>query len=182
MNGINDYWSQQAETPTRQQNVRLTLEVIPDVVPFGDQFDVEKSKTVPDALFSPLFGQPDSQDTLVRMRTFALLDAVKVPALPEMLEASGLEHCCLFKGVAYDELKDVAPWLVRLEEGNSFSRNLFTRSDAPWHLWDSEPGMYLRSRGTLDQLWQHLRKFTRLRDEAGKWFYFRFWETDCLID
>ncbi|MGH1454831.1 MAG: DUF4123 domain-containing protein [Paracoccaceae bacterium] len=34
----------------------------------------------------------------------------------------------------------------------------------------------VRSERDLNQVWQHLRKFTRLRDDAGKWFYFRFWE------
>lgn len=93
-----------------------------------------------------------------------------------MLEASGLEHRCLFKGNAYDELKNVAPWIARLEEGNAFTRNLFTRSSAPWHLWDTEPGIYIRAHGTLDEMWKHFRKFTKVKDEEGKWFYFRFWE------
>ncbi len=74
------------------------------------------------------------------MLTYAILDAAKITNLPELLEASPLEHRCLFKGSAYDALKDAAPWVVRLENGNSFTRNLFTRSSAPWHQWwDSEP-------------------------------------------
>ncbi|MEP1495397.1 DUF4123 domain-containing protein, partial [Pseudophaeobacter sp.] len=166
----------------QQQNVQVTIETVPNIVPLDDQFGVSSYKTVPDPLCHYLLGPSDAHDALMGTETFALLDAAKVPALSEFLETSGLQHRCLFTGAAYDELKDVAPWLVRLEEGNSFSRNLFTRSNAPWHLWDSEPGLYLRSLGTLDQLWRHLRKFTRVQDEAGKWFYFRFWETDCLID
>ena len=73
----------------------------------------------------------------------------------------------------------MAPWVVRLGVDNSFARNLFTRSDAMSHLWDKEPGIYLRSRGILDDIWSHFRKFTRVKHEQGKWFYFRFWDNDA---
>lgn len=138
-------------------------------------------------LYETLFDQPDpTEDELARaegdakttypLYTFAILDAARVLNLPEMLETSGLEHRCLFKGQAYEDLKNVAPWIVRLEDANSFTRNLFTSLDVPWHMWDAEPGIYLRSRGTLDDMWAHFRKFTRVQDEQGKWYYFRFWE------
>ncbi|MEP3892387.1 MAG: DUF4123 domain-containing protein [Litorimonas sp.] len=146
--------------------------------PLDEQFGVAVLKTVPDALYEPLFGQPDDTP----LHTYAILDAAKFPNLPELLEVSGLVHRCLFKGDAFDELKDVAPWIVQLEDGNAFTRNLFTQTDAPWHLWDAEAGIYVRSGGTLDDMWKHFRKFTRVQDEQGKWFYFRFWETQCLID
>ncbi|WP_394196061.1 DUF4123 domain-containing protein [Litoreibacter albidus] len=110
------------------------------------------------------------------LHTYAILDAAKLAGLGELLAASGLEHRCLFKGDAYDELKDVAPWIVRLEKCNGITRNLFTRSSAGSHLWDKESGIYLRSRGTLDEMWGHFRKFTKVKDEDGRWFYFRFWE------
>lgn len=35
----------------------------------------------------------------------------------------------------------------------------------------------MRSAGSLDDMWKHFRKFTRVHDETGKWYYFRFWET-----
>ncbi|BAQ69466.1 hypothetical protein NHU_02314 [Rhodovulum sulfidophilum] len=179
---IADYWAQHSAASVRPSRLQLQMEMIPDVLPLDAQFGVDRPIFVPDALFPVMFAQPEELEDDRRFHTYALLDAAKVPALPEMLAVSGLEHRCLFKGSSYEKLKDAAPWIVRLEDDNRFTRNLFTRSDTPWHLWDAEPGLYLRSRGTLDQIWQHLRKFTRVRDEAGKWFYFRFWEIDCLID
>lgn len=163
------------------------------VAPLDAQLGAFPKKTVPDALHDAIFGQPEPTAAEIGMaggdaaavppmQTYAILDAAKIANLPELLEDSGLEHRCLFKGDAYDELKDVAPWIVRLEDCSSFTRNLFTRSQAPWHLWDSEPGVYIRSRGVLDEMWRHLRKFTRLRDEGGKWLYFRFWQADILLD
>lgn len=65
---------------------------------------------------------------------------------------------------------------MRLEDNNDFTRNLFTQSDAPWHLWDIEPGIYLRSNHGLESLRRHFRKFTRIQDHEGKWFYNRFWD------
>jgi hypothetical protein len=44
------------------------------------------------------------------------------------------------------------------------------------HLWHKEPGIYVRSRADFEDLWKHFRKFTRVQDESGKWYYFRFWE------
>ncbi|MEO1346994.1 MAG: DUF4123 domain-containing protein [Pseudomonadota bacterium] len=96
--------------------------------------------------------------------------------MPELLDPSGLEHRCLFKGAAYDELKDVAPWIVRLEDGDVFTRNLFSRSDAPWHLWDKEPGIYFRSTFGTKMLGAHFRRFVKLQGADQSWRYFRFWE------
>lgn len=171
----------------------LRIETIEGVRPLDAQIGIFSKKTVPDILYDVIFGQSAPTEAEIEgrngdteitppLQTYAILDAAKIANLPQLLENSGLEYRCLFKGDAYDELKDVAPWIVRLEEGNSFIRNLFTKSDLPWHLWDTSSGLYLRSRGTLEQLWKHFRKFTRVRDEAGKWFYFRFWEAGCLID
>ncbi|RCW77727.1 DUF4123 domain-containing protein, partial [Paracoccus lutimaris] len=42
------------------------------------------------------------------------------------------------------------------------------------------PGIYVRAHGTLDDMWRHFRKFTRVQDESGKWYYFRFWEQGTL--
>lgn len=112
----------------------------------------------------------------VLMQTYALLDAAKVTHLAERLEASGLEHRCLYQGDATDNHGNIASWLVRLEEGNAFTRSLFSATEAPESLWWAYPGIFIRSPSSLDGLRNHFRKFTRLQDEQGKWFYFRFWE------
>ncbi len=171
----------------------LRIEIIEGVEPLDPQLGVFPKRTVPDTLYDALFGQADSSPAEVEvaggdasaarsMQTFAILDAAKIMNLPELLEDSGLEHRCLFKGGAFDELNEVAPWVVRLQEDSSFTRNLFTRSDAPWHLWDREPGIYIRSRRDLDEMWRHFRKFTRVKDETGKWFFQRFWEPRMIRD
>lgn len=165
----------------------LRIEIIEGVEPLDAQLGVFPKRTVPDTLYDALFGQPDPSpaeveaaggdaSAVLSMQTFAILDAAKIMGLPELLEDSGLEHRCVFKGDAFDELKDVAPWVVQLEKDNSFTRNLFTRSDANWHLWDIEPGIYVRSRATLDDLWRHFRKFTYVRDRFERMHYLCFWQ------
>lgn len=149
------------------------ITLIEGVTPLETQFGAAAPKTVPDALLRPLLEPAD-------IPTYAIIDAAKVTNLAEMLVGSGLPHRCLFKGAAYDEYKDVAPWLIQIKGDNDFTRNLFTASDAPWHLWDMVQGIYLRSDAQFDDIWAHFRKFTKVRDPKGKWYYFRFWEAPYL--
>lgn len=152
---------------TEPSSLRVTR--LQPVSPLDSQLGSAEPLTTPEGLRAVLFGRPEAN-------TYAIIEAARFTYLPEILENSELEHRCLFKNAAYDELKDVAPWIVRLDERDSLTRNLLTRSDAHWHLWDDEPALYLRSRASLAELWQQLRKFTRVQDQRGQWFYFRFWD------
>jgi len=166
----------------------LSIETIEGAEPLDDQMGVYPTKKVPDALYEPLFGQPEpteaeiehygSREAVPLMRTYAILDAAKAMFLPDKLNTSGLEYRCLFKGDAFDELKEVAPWLVRLEDENGFTTELFTAGTPPWYLWDKEPGIYIRSRAKFDEMWRHFRKFTRVQNRSEKWYYFRFWDPE----
>lgn len=159
-------------------------DTISGIEPLSQKLGTMSDETVPEMVKDLMFGQVpvDTTDRGAKpsLGTYAILDAAKVTNLAEILEASGLEHCGLFKGAAHEEMKDVAPWIVRLQEGSAFTRRLFTRSDAPWHLWDVNAGIYLRSSETMDVVRAHFRRFTRVRDSTGKWYYFRFWEAAYL--
>lgn len=146
----------------------LRIRRLEGIAPLDNQHGILAKKTVPAVLEDVLFGGEGY--------CYALLDAARVEGLPDLLDRSGLQHLCLFKGDARDELADVAPWLVRLERGNSFARNLFTRGKAHWHLWDAQAGIFLRSPARIEAVRAHLRHFTRLQDGSGAWYYFRFWE------
>jgi len=156
----------------------LSVQIIDDVEPLDSQFGVSAPLTVPVVLHEMLFGHPqlNEDSAVLPLLTYAILDAAKVMGLVEMLETSGLEYACLFRGDAAEELRDVAPYLVRLEESSTFTRNLFTKGDAGWQMWNKEPGMYFRSRADLNELRRHFRRFTKVQDEGGKWYYLRFWE------
>lgn len=150
----------------------ISIKKIPGVAPLYN-FGVFPVVCVPEALQSVLFGQPDPQRT---MNTFAILDAARIPDLAEQLAHSGLAHRCLFKGDAEEDLGAVAPWIVELTPSGPFTASLFTDGEAPWELWGKEAGFFVRNAATLDDMWRHFRKFTRVRDEAGDWFFLRFWE------
>ena len=87
----------------------------------------------------------------------------------------------MFKGTTYDEMKNVAPWIVRLTENNDFCRRLFTGAEGINGLWKAEPGIYVRSRGTFDELWRHFRKFTRVQGTDGKFYFFRYWSHHVFL-
>lgn len=184
---IEDYWTMQAGVQEASDEPHLRIETIDGVEPLDDQFGVEVLKTVPDALYEPLFGKQEPTDADIKaaggdpanvtpVHTYAILDAAKVMNLPEMLKDSGLEHRCLFQGDAEDELGEVAPWVVTLDTENSFVRKLFSKSTSISDIWDVNHGIFIRSKGSLKQIHQHFRKFTKIQTSDGKWYYFRFWE------
>ena len=164
--------------PAQQQ--AASIQVIEKLQPLSVGFDPGPQAQVPAALHPALFGTPAGDAPDMPLSTCAVLDGAKIANLPEMLATSGLAHRCLFKGAAFDELHSVAPWIVELKATDRFTGYLFTRGTAPWHLWDAEPGIFLRTRASIDDIWRHLRKFTRLPDGAGGWVYWRFWEPGPL--
>jgi len=126
---------------------------------------------MPETLERELFGPADTTTGC-----FVILDSGQIPNLPELLEQSGMEYRCLFTGQTGEALAEHAPWLVRLESGARFTRELFTTSDAVWHLWGAQRCIIVRSSQDFHAIWKHFRRLTRIEDAQGKTFYFRFWE------
>lgn len=170
----------------------LHADSIAGVQPLDTQKGVFPPQSICDALAVPLFAQPDptddeiaqygDADAVPEMKTYAIIDAAKIAQGREIIETSDLPYRCLLKGDVAEELGDVLPYLVELDQEARFTRVLFTHApDVPddmatMHLCHKEPGIYIRTRASFDDLWGQLRKFTRVQDEAGKWYFFRFWE------
>lgn len=192
-------WLNEADQPAEQETPEthyLTIETIEGIEPLDQQMGVHPKKMIPDALQSYMFNtsespelnsdtpqaknqpkqQPEQQPS-TPARTYAVLDAAKVPNLSDLLHSSGLTYQCLFTGQAYIELQQVAPYLVELQPDCRLVSQLFTKTDddVPWHLWDKEPGVYINARKDFPALYQHLRKFLKIRNEAGKWYFLKFW-------
>ncbi len=55
-----------------------------------------------------------SDTTIPPLRAFALLDASQGADIPICLEGFSDPARCLFDGAAYDDMAEVAPWLVEL--------------------------------------------------------------------
>lgn len=155
---------------------------VDNIEPLDRQADVTKRLSVPPILREALFGDINEAPA----STFAILDAAKIPNLPEILETSGLEYACLYQGAAFDELASVAPWIVKLDETSDFTRALFTETepDVDWEYWSRDPGIFVRSTAPLDALRGHFRKFTKVRmanmppEAPNAQQFFRFYEPD----
>ena len=185
-NGFEDIWTQYATDPEPQSEQSTQITAVQGVEPLGAQLGVVNPAFVPDALngiaFDTLSSSVEqSSDGTPPTHTYAILDASKVPDLAEMLAASGLRHRCLFVGKAFEDLQDVAPYLVELEPNHSFTANLFTQSDAPWHLWGRNAGVILRGPARFKRLHAHLRRKMQILDSQNKAFFFRFWDPIHLL-
>lgn len=172
-----------ADTPWEEAQNWLHVQELGPITPLDAQFGVHPKKSVPNALQDALFGQPEPSEAEraafgdAPLATYAVLDAAKMPyLLTGLLQSSGLRYQSLFQGEAQEELGEYAPYLVELKDGNDFTRRLFTGPKGIGGLWEKELGIFIRSRADFDALRRHLRKFTKVQDENGKWFYFRFWE------
>lgn len=157
---------------TRRGAGILTQE-LEDIHPLAPGAD----ETCPALLAPWLFPKPSKDAT--NQTTFALLDGSRIPNLGLMLDGADLPYRCLYKGEAEEELGEMAPYLVELDQHAQFTRGLLTddpNSQAPWHLWRLNACVFLRADLSLEDLWRHLRKFTRLRDQNDKWLLVRFWE------
>ncbi|TDT74800.1 uncharacterized protein DUF4123 [Litoreibacter halocynthiae] len=184
-----DYWTLQSSPLQKQLEPLLKTEAIDGVEPLGNQFAIDSKESVPELLKQPLFGQPaltsselgrarSAPTVLGPLNTYALLDAARLPfILTELLEASGLTSQSLFDGKAQEEMGEQAPYLVQLEEANSFTRKLFTDGSGMNGLWGLGLGIFLRSRSSFASVRKHMRKMTRVQIEKDNtWNYFRFWE------
>ena len=133
-------------------------------------------------VLSHLMGSPRSAGPSgnTHFNHYALVDAAKLDGLCEQIEASGLESRCLFKGAAEAELCTAAPWLIELDSKNSFARSLFDVGEERWQMWHDEVAVFIRSHLSVDDLRNHLRRFLRLRDRSGRWYFFRFYSPETL--
>lgn len=176
-----DFWTASAgEPPPFSIERLLTCRMLRRVEPLEPGINAGSERILPEQLAEVLFGQAGSPPMPAASNTYAILDAAKITGLPEMLEVADMASRCLFRGSAYHELADAAPWLVQLRSSDSLVRKLFTAADPPRGLWNLEAAVFFRSPITFDHLWTHLRRFTRLRDSGGSWFYFRFWEPEVM--
>lgn len=141
-----------------------------------ESFGAYPPPAIPDTLADLLFNDQDGS-------CFALLDAARMPQLPQVLAGTDLEHACLFQGEAEKDMEDVAPWLVRLAPESRFVRRLLSGPETQWGLWNRDASVFLRSRSDLWAVRKHFRRMTRLYDpETGRWFFFRFYAAPTMRD
>ena len=126
-----------------------------------------------------LFGEP-----LPELKCYFILDANK----HKYLEPEDF-HCrieSLFQGEFADITKDIAPYLVEVipypdDSSESELMGLFSDEGAMTRFnWHEELGVFIHSRYDFDTVLRHLRHFPVMKDENGKWFFFRFYDPKVL--
>jgi len=111
------------------------------------------------------------------LSVYAVLDGARNERIYPTLRDADLRHRCLLTGhelLYWGDLPDVlaaaAPHIVRLPLEAPFARWLV---DTGWgDCW----GIDLLSTASLDALLRHFRRFVMAQDEAGRRFYFRFYD------
>lgn len=183
--------------PVTADQSYLTITKLGIIEPLDDQRGVLVHKTVPNTLQDVLFGQPEpttsdieqheSLNAVPPLKTYAIVDASRIMHWWGTDFVKELSCYCLHQGEAAEYYKRTGPYIVELEEGHLFTKTLFTHIPS-WdirmsskHLWHLEVGIYIRSRGTIEEVCNHFRKFLRIPNQEKKWFEFNFWKTDGLI-
>lgn len=105
---------------------------------------------------------------------FALLDAARDPRILPLIRRSKLDYRCLFLGDVHPALARTAPYLVHLARRSRLTRELLRLG------WGNAWGIFVRSPAILQDLRRHFRGLLRVRDEAGKVFFFRFYDPRVL--
>lgn len=126
-----------------------------------------------------LFGEP-----LPELKCYFILDANKHKLLePERF------HCRienLFQGEFAEITKEIGPYLVEVipypdYKAESELMGLFSDKGAMTRFnWHEELGVFIHSRYDFDTVLHHLRHFPVMKDENGKWFFFRFYDPKVL--
>ena len=126
-----------------------------------------------------LFGEP-----LPELKCYFILDANK----HKLLEPEGF-HCRienLFQGEFAEITKEIGPYLVEVipypdYKTESELMGLFSDEGAMTRFnWHEELGIFIHSRYDFDTVLHHLRHFPVMKDENGKWFFFRFYDPKVL--
>ena len=126
-----------------------------------------------------LFGEP-----LPELKCYFILDANKHKYLEPENFHSRIES--LFQGEFAEITKDIAPYLVEVipypdDSSESELMGLFSDEGAMTRFnWHEELGIFIHSRYDFDTVLRHLRHFPVMKDENGKWFFFRFYDPKVL--
>ena len=126
-----------------------------------------------------LFGEP-----LPELKCYFILDANKHKYLEPENFHSRIES--LFQGEFAEITKDIAPYLVEVipypdDSSESELMGLFSDEGAMTRFnWHEELGVFIHSRYDFDTVLRHLRHFPVMKDENGKWFFFRFYDPKVL--
>lgn len=104
---------------------------------------------------------------------WAIVDCARDDRIYPALRTSGLDYRCLYGGRLAPEVEAVAPHLIEVAPGYTFTPRLIDMG------WGNSWGVFLRIADPSD-LRQHLRRFLRVQDESGRVLLFRYYDPRVL--
>ncbi|SDY10706.1 protein of unknown function [Tritonibacter mobilis] len=139
---------------------------------FRAEASLSSTRTFMEAIFPP-----------TAKHTYAVMDAAKIFGFQEVLESSGMQHECLYRGRAQERWGDVAPWLVRLKADHALTRELLLKKNNPASFsFLKAPALFLTTDYSFDVVLKHLRRFTKVRAEDGRVLLLRFYDPITFSD
>ena len=139
-------------------------------------------------LKSALFPSAKEEASGKQLNTYFLLDAAQVTAIDgvfSLAKADELGVKPLLSGEPQKELKSYTPYLINLtlteeqlesDEIPAFHKDLLNQ------YWGKNCGIFLQSYADLDTLARHCKKFIKLKDESGRWYFFRYYDPRVAKD
>ncbi|MCH2076207.1 MAG: DUF4123 domain-containing protein [Rhodobacteraceae bacterium] len=108
------------------------------------------------------------------LMAYLLVDASCDPLITMHADSFNEQSRCLFDGQAFEDLAEVALWLISLER-NGQAWDWFMDEG-----WSNNWGIVILSRLPLAKLKSHFKKFIEAEDEDGEVCFFKFYRPEHL--
>ena len=108
------------------------------------------------------------------LATFAVLDAARIPGLPDRLAESDAPSVSVITGPLKGHLDEVAPYLVQLERDDPLCDWILTEG------WGKRWGIFARAPGDLRGMRRHFRTFLTVRLPDNSPAHFRYYDPRIL--
>lgn len=105
---------------------------------------------------------------------YAVLDGARDRRIHRLVAESELPWSCLYAGSLPAEIREVAPYLARMQSGSVLARQTVAAG------WGCAWGIWLISAAPFDQLRRHLRRFLRVKAPDGQRLLFRYYDPRVL--
>jgi hypothetical protein len=123
-----------------------------------------------DSLEEALAGELQKVCADKELHPYLLLDASRSPEIRFVLQTLSDDALCLFDGAAFEDLAEVAPWLVPLSVHNDDVLSWFMDEG-----YGNDWGLFLLAGHASRRVKTSLKRSIRVSDETGKEMYFKYY-------
>lgn len=107
--------------------------------------------------------------------TYVVLDGAAVPDLPVTLYDMKARNICLYRGELPPDLVHVAPYLVQLLPGTTFTNWVLNEC------WGESWGIFAQTPSSLTGMRKHFRSLLTVYDETGRPLLFRYYDPRVFL-